>query len=76
MLMRDQREGDNAHVRLSPMQAVCLRWSAEGKTMKEAAMIEGIRLSDVAFHLENARRALGAVSLAQAIATATRLQLI
>ena len=39
-------------------------------------MIEGISVPDVAFHLENARRALGAVSLAQAIATAIRLQLI
>lgn len=55
MLMRDQREGDNAHVRLTPMQAVCLRWSAEGKTKKEAAMIEGISVPTVAFHLENAQ---------------------
>jgi LuxR family transcriptional activator of conjugal transfer of Ti plasmids len=76
MFMRDQREGDNAPVRLTPIQAVCLRWAAEARTMKEAAMIEGISVPDVAFHLENARRALGAVSLAQAIATATRLQLI
>ncbi|WP_230174614.1 helix-turn-helix transcriptional regulator [Rhizobium sp. CECT 9324] len=74
--MRDQREDDNTPVRLSPVQLVCLRWSAGGKTMKEVAMIEGISVSDVSFHLSNARGALGAVSIAQAITTATRLQLI
>ncbi|CAH0342944.1 helix-turn-helix transcriptional regulator [Rhizobium sp. CECT 9324] len=39
-------------------------------------MTEGISVSTVAFHLENPRQMLGAVSIAQAIAVATRLQLI
>ncbi|WP_159952427.1 autoinducer binding domain-containing protein [Rhizobium sp. 18065] len=67
---------DREPVSLMPMQAVCLRWSAEGKTMRDAAMLEGLSLSTVAFHLTNARRTLGAASIAQAIAIATRLQLI
>lgn len=76
MPMPEQPNSDQEPVRLSPMQACCLRWSAEGKTMKETAMIEGISVPTVAFHLSNARQMLGAAGIAQAIAIATRLQLI
>ena len=67
---------DPGSASLSPMQAVCLRWSAEGKTMRDVALIEGLSYSTVAFHLCNSRRALGASSMPHAIAIATRLQLI
>lgn len=76
MPMGEQADADRATVRLSQMQANCLRWSAEGRTLKDVAMIEGISVSAVAFHLSNARLRLGACNIAQAIAMANRLQLI
>jgi LuxR family transcriptional activator of conjugal transfer of Ti plasmids len=67
-----------AHQRcgLTPKQALCLKWSAEGKSMKAIATIENMSFATVNFHLNNARKALGAGSLAQATAIATRLGLI
>lgn len=76
MPMREQRDADHTAFRLSTMQASCLRWSAEGRTLKEVAQIEGISVSTVEFHLSNARLKLGACSIAQAIAMTNRLQLI
>lgn len=61
---------------LTPKQALCLKWSAEGKSMKAIATIENMSFATVNFHLNNARKALGAGSLPQATATATRLRLI
>lgn len=61
---------------LSPKQALCLRWAAEGKSMQDIATMEEITSSTVAFHLNNARKVLEAVTLPQATAIATRLQLI
>lgn len=63
-------------IELTPKQARCLRWSAEGKSMHAIAMMEEVSYSTVAFHLANARRALDALSLAQATAIATKLHLI
>lgn len=61
---------------LTPKQALCLRWVAEGKSMKDIAVMEEIKSSTVVFHLNNARKTLEAVSLPQATAIATKLQLI
>jgi LuxR family transcriptional activator of conjugal transfer of Ti plasmids len=61
---------------LTERQAVLLRWSAEGKCMKDIAMIEKTSYHNVNFHLNNARKALNANTLAQATAVATRLKLI
>lgn len=61
---------------LTERQAVLLRWSAEGKAMKDIAMIEKTSYHNVNFHLNNARKALDATTLAQATAVATRLKLI
>ena len=63
-------------IELTTKQALCLAWSAEGKTMKDIASIEDMSYATVNFHLNNARRALDASSLAQATALATRLKLI
>lgn len=63
-------------VDLTAKQTLCLKWSAEGKSMKAIATIEGMSYATVNFHLNNARRALEASSLAQATALATRLKLI
>jgi len=65
-----------ATVELTAKQALCLAWSAEGKTMKDIAAIEDMSYATVNFHLNNARRALDANSLAQATSLATKLKLI
>jgi LuxR family transcriptional activator of conjugal transfer of Ti plasmids len=63
-------------VELTAKQALCLKWSAEGKSMKAIATIENMTYANVNFHLNNARKALDASSLAQATALATKLKLI
>lgn len=63
-------------VELTAKQALCLKWSAEGKSMKAIATIESMSYANVNFHLNNARKALDASSLAQATALATKLRLI
>lgn len=63
-------------IELTAKQALCLKWSAEGKSMRVIATIEGMSYATVNFHLNNARKALDAASLAQATALATKLRLI
>jgi len=63
-------------VRLSPQEAICLRWAAEGKSMHEAAALLGIKYSSARSYLDKAREKLGAVTLIQAVAIATRHNLI
>ncbi|RWF86842.1 MAG: autoinducer-binding protein [Mesorhizobium sp.] len=66
----------STRIELSARQTLCLKWSAEGKSMKAIAAIEGMSYATVNFHLNNARKALDAGSLAQATALATKLKLI
>ena len=66
----------SAQVELTVRQATCLKWSAEGKSMRAIASLENISFGTVNFHLNNARKALDAGSLAQATALATKLRLI
>ena len=73
---RTARPIDPPGSRLTARQAVCLKWSAEGKSMKDIAVIENMSFATVNFHLNNARKTLQASSLAQATALATRLRLI
>lgn len=74
---RDQtRSTIAAPVELTAKQALCLRWSAEGKSMRAIATLEEMTYSTVAFHLLAARRTLDALSLPQATAIATKLRLI
>lgn len=61
---------------LTARQALCLKWSAEGKSMKDIAVLENLSFGTVNFHLNNAREILEASSLAQATALATKLNLI
>lgn len=63
-------------IELTAKQALCFKWSAEGKSMKAIATIESMSYATVNFHLNNARKALDAASLAQATALATKLKLI
>lgn len=61
---------------LTPRQALCLKWSAEGKSMKDIAALEAMSFSTVNFHLNNARKVFEANSLQQATALATKLGMI
>lgn len=61
---------------LKAQELTCLRWSAEGKTMKDIADLENISYSTVTFHIKNAKAALGVYSLQHATALATELGLI
>lgn len=63
-------------IELTAKQALCLKWSAEGKSMKAIATIENMSYATVNFHLNNARKSLDASSLAQATALAAKLKLI
>jgi LuxR family transcriptional activator of conjugal transfer of Ti plasmids len=62
--------------RLTPRQALCLKWSAEGKTMEEIAMLLSLAKTSVRFHLDEARARLDAMTLQQATAIATTLNLL
>jgi LuxR family transcriptional activator of conjugal transfer of Ti plasmids len=62
--------------RLTPRQALCLKWSAEGKTMEEIAMLLSLAKSSVRFHLDEARARLDAMTLQHATAIATTLNLV
>lgn len=73
---RNTQLTDQVSFKLTARQAVCLKWSAEGKSMKDIAAIENMSFATVNFHLNNARKILHASSLAQATALATRLGLI
>jgi LuxR family transcriptional activator of conjugal transfer of Ti plasmids len=66
----------HTQVKLTAKQALCLKWAAEGKTMKAIAVIENMSLANVCFHISNARKALDAETLPQATARATLLRLI
>lgn len=61
---------------LTDRQTVLLKWSAEGKCMKDIALIEKMSYHNVNFHLNNARKELNANTLPQATAIATKLKLI
>lgn len=65
-----------APLELTAKQTLCLRWSAEGKSMRAIATLEEMIYSAVAFHLMAARRTLDALSLPQATAIATKLRLM
>jgi LuxR family transcriptional activator of conjugal transfer of Ti plasmids len=76
--VEQQAAGQTAHAtcELTPKQALCLKWAAEGKSMKAIATIENMSFATVNFHLNNARKALNACNLAQATAIATKLGII
>ncbi|WP_271529179.1 LuxR C-terminal-related transcriptional regulator [Bradyrhizobium sp. CCBAU 25338] len=61
---------------LTQRERQCLAWTAQGKTVADIAVLVGIRERTVVFHLENARRKLGAVSIAQRVAIALRRGLL
>jgi LuxR family quorum sensing-dependent transcriptional regulator len=63
-------------VRLTDRERDSLAWVAEGKSDWEIAMILGLAESTVRFHVDNARRKLGAVNRTQAVARLTAARLL
>lgn len=69
----DQPDADGV---LTQRGRQCLAWAARGKTVADTAILVGIAPRTVVFHLENARRKLGATSIAQCVAEALRRRLL
>ena len=63
-------------IRLSPREAECLRWFAEGMSMPDIALTLGIAYRSVRSYLDEATQKLGASNTRQAASTAIRLRLI
>lgn len=63
-------------VPLKADELACLRWSAEGKSMRAIAIIENTSYANVCFFIKNAKAALGVSTLPQATAMAKELGLI
>jgi len=61
-----------AGVSLTPRERDVLRWSAEGKTVEETAVILEISPHTVGEHLKNIRRKLGTQNGAHTVAVAIR----
>ena len=66
----------SAGIRLSPREAECLRWFAEGMSMPDIAATLGIGYRSVRSCLDAATERLGAAYTRQAATIATRLGLI
>lgn len=66
----------HSNIRLKASELTCLRWSAEGKSMKAIAIIENTTYSNVSFFMRCAKEALRVTSLPQATAMAKELGLI
>lgn len=62
--------------RLSPREAECLRWFAEGMSMPDIAEMVGIAYRSVRSYLDEATQKLGAANSRQAVSIAIRLGLI
>lgn len=61
---------------LTAEELTCLRWASEGKRMLDIAAIENEKYSNVAFHIDRAKKALGVSTLPHATALAKELGLI
>ena len=59
-------------VDVSPRELQCLQWASRGKTDSEIGVILGISARTARFHIENAKRKLGAATRVQAVAEAMR----
>jgi DNA-binding CsgD family transcriptional regulator len=75
-LMSLAEPGGESQVRLSARELDCLAFVAEGKTDWEISVILGLSEATARFHVDNARRKLGAVTRAHAVARLLRLRLI
>lgn len=76
-VMRELRKSTTTpDVALTDREIECLRWSAEGKSFEEIAVILSISSRTVRFFLDNARRKLNCLNIVQAVVTALQRGLI
>lgn len=66
----------SSEIRLSPREAECLRWFADGMSMPDIAQLLGIGYRSVRSYLDEATQKLGAANSRQAATIAIRLGLI
>lgn len=66
----------NSTVDLTPREAHCLAWAAQGKTKAETAALLGIKEPTVRFYTESAFAKLGATNITHAVHIATQMGLI
>ncbi|MBS0334217.1 MAG: hypothetical protein JSS35_15720 [Proteobacteria bacterium] len=69
-------EPEEPEARLTPRERNVLAWVAEGKSDWEISVILGVSETTVRFHADNARRKLGAVNRAHAVARLAAARLI
>lgn len=62
--------------KLTPREAECLKWAAQGKTSSEIADILSISEWTARFHIAKVRRKLGATNVTHAVAKAIRRNLL
>lgn len=67
---------DEDEVRLTDRERSALSWVAEGKSDWEISVIFGISETTVRFHVDNARKKLGCVTRAQAVARLAAARLL
>ncbi|AMS45270.1 autoinducer binding domain-containing protein [Aminobacter aminovorans] len=60
----------NCSLTLSSQEAVCLKWAAKGKYMREISLITNLQYRTVQFYLDNARKKLDATNLVEAVSIA------
>ena len=68
MIVCVSEPGAEDEVRLTARERDALSWVAEGKSDWEISVILGLSETTVRFHVDNARKKLGAVNRAQAVA--------
>ncbi|MGO4352612.1 LuxR C-terminal-related transcriptional regulator [Rhizobium sp. RAF36] len=59
---------------LAPLEIGCLRWIAQGKSIDDIALLEGIEKSQVEAHLERAATGLNAKSIGEAVEMLSRMK--
>ncbi|XHS79445.1 autoinducer binding domain-containing protein [Burkholderiaceae bacterium UC74_6] len=76
VLMPHPQDASTIHVRLTPRELECLRWTMDGKTAWEVGGILGISERTAVLHLTNAMHKLECNNKHQAVLKALRLGLI
>lgn len=74
--VRDVSQCGLEKILLTQRQRQCLTWTSDGKTMRDIADLLGVSPRDVKFHLDNARKSLGALTLPHAVALGWRQGLL
>lgn len=61
---------------VSSREAICLYWAAEGKSLRDIALIEGATIEETAVQFANIMSVLKARTLVEAIEKARLMELI